>query len=94
MCKVSFETPSWVIERRHMTSAEFADWVRVAAAIFRYTREEISFGTAAALAGMNQDRFMLALKELGQDTFTVDLDDLDRELAYLAERRRPDSAGD
>lgn len=93
MCKVSFEVPAWVVERPHLPSEEFAGWVRLAAAIFRYEAGEITLGTAAALAGMGQGDFMHALKQAGRDTFAVDMDDLDRELTYLAERRPPNGAG-
>jgi hypothetical protein len=90
---ISFSVPSWVVERRDMTPEAFARWVRVAAAQYRYGRSEISFGTAAALAGMSQAGFMRVLKEAKQDTVVIDWDDFDRELAELARRRPPESAG-
>ena len=77
---VSFSVPLWVVEGRGMTPDDFARWVRVSAALYRYGRSEISLGTAAALAGMSQAAFMRVLKEAQQDTFVIDWDDLDREL--------------
>ncbi len=80
---ISFRVPAWVVEGRQMSPEAFACWVRVAAAMFRYGRSEISFGTAAALAGMTQAGFMRALKEAGQDTVVIDWDDFDRELSRV-----------
>lgn len=90
---VSFTVPTWVVAGLKMSPEAFACWLRVAAAMFRYGRSELSLGTAAALAGMSQAEFMRALKEVGQDTFVIDWDDLDRELTYLAGQRRPNEAG-
>ncbi|MBI2760249.1 MAG: UPF0175 family protein [Chloroflexi bacterium] len=80
MVPVRFDVPAWVVEGRQMSPEQLASWARVAAAMFRYGRSEISFGTAAALAGASQAEFMRILKEHGQDTFVVDWDDFDREL--------------
>ncbi len=90
---VSFAVPAWVVSGRHMSPEAFASWVRVAAAMFRHGQGDISLGAASALAGMSQAEFMGALKEARQDTFAVNLDDLDDELSYLAERRQRDGAG-
>jgi hypothetical protein len=47
----------------------------------------VTLGTAAAIADLSQAQFMQPLKSAGQDTVVVDPDDLDRALAFLAERR-------
>jgi len=47
----------------------------------------VTLGTAAAIADLSQAQFMQALTLAGQDTVVVDWDDLDRALAFLAERR-------
>jgi predicted HTH domain antitoxin len=70
-----------------VTPEEFARALRLAAALFWYGRSEITLGTAAALAGLSQAEFMRALKQAKQATVVVDLDDLDQELTFLAQRR-------
>ena len=90
--RISFTVPSWVVEGRTMTAEAFACWVRVAAAQYLYGRSEVSLGTAAALAGMSYAEFMRVLKDAKQDTFVVDFDDLDHELAEVAKRRAGDAA--
>ena len=90
---VTFTVPASVVSRRNMTPEAFACWVRVAAAMYGYGQGEITLGAAAALAGMSQAAFLRQLKEAKQDSFTLDLDDFRQELAYLAERRRAESAG-
>ena len=77
---ISFSVPAWVVADRQMSVEVFACWVRLAAAMFRYARREVSLGTAAALAGLSQAAFMRALDEAQLDTFVIDWDDLDREL--------------
>ncbi len=85
---ISFTVPTWVIEGREMSPAAFGQWIRAAAAQYRYGRGEISIETAAAHAGISQAEFMRVLKDANQDTVVIDWDDFDRELAELA-RHRP-----
>lgn len=54
--------------------------LRLAAAIQRYSRGQLSQERAALLADLDPTDFLLALAREGVDAFTVDLDDLDREL--------------
>lgn len=93
MTRVRFDVSEDSLRALAATPDAFAQAVRLAAAMFWYGRSEITFGTAAALAGMSQAEFMHALKEAGQDTAVVDLDDLDRELTYIRRRRSPGSDG-
>jgi predicted HTH domain antitoxin len=88
MASVSFEVPEYLVQAVGAEPETLSDAVRLAAAMHWYGRDLISMGTAAALADLTVGEFMHALKEAGQDTYTVDLEDLDRELAFLAERRR------
>ncbi len=94
MATIRFEVPDEAMEAIRATPEEFACAVRLAAAMFWYGRSDVTLGTGAAIAGLSQAQFMHALKSAGQDTVVVDLDDLDRELAFLAERRAPSAAGE
>jgi predicted HTH domain antitoxin len=89
MATIQFDVPDEALRAVAETPEAVAAAVRLAAAMFWYGRSEISMGTAAALAGMSQAAFMRARKEAGLDTFVVDRDDLDQELAMLTERRAP-----
>lgn len=59
---------------------EFANGMRLAAAIHWYKRGEISQEKAAQVAGLDRTDFLLALAREGEDAFVVDFADLDREL--------------
>ena len=59
---------------------EFANEMRLAAAIHWYKRGEISQEKAAQVAGLDRTDFLLALAREGEDAFVVDLADLEREL--------------
>jgi predicted HTH domain antitoxin len=93
MTTISFDAPDEALRAVSSTPEDFAGAIRLAAAMFWYSRGDLTMGTAAALAGLSQAEFMHALKQAGQDTTAADLDDLDRELAYLAKRRTRDAAG-
>jgi len=59
---------------------EFANDMRVAAAIHWYKRGELSQEKAAQVAGLDRTGFLLAVAREGEDAFVVDFADLDREL--------------
>lgn len=59
---------------------EFANEMRLAAAIHWYKRGQISQEKAAQVAGMDRTDFLLALAREGEDAFVVGFADLDREL--------------
>ena len=59
---------------------EFANEMRLAAAIHWYKRGEISQEKAAQVAGLDRTDFLLALAREGEEAFTVDFADLEREL--------------
>lgn len=85
MPTLSFDLPDEAMRSVAAASDEFVCKLRLAAAMYWYGRTEVSQGTAAAIAGMDRTDFLLALSRHEQDIFTVDFDDLDRELA----RTRP-----
>ncbi len=55
--------------------------MRLAAAIFWYSRGMLSQERAAQLAGMDRTDFILALAREGVDAFVVDMRSLRKELA-------------
>lgn len=88
MTTLSFDLPDEAMRGVAVVPEEFAHKLRLAAAMFWYGRSEISQGTAAAIAGMDRADFLLALSRHQQDIFTVDFDDLDRELARTRPQHR------
>lgn len=89
---ISFTVPAWVVERRGMTADQFADWVRLSAACYLYSRADLSMSTAARLAGLNYAAMMDALKEARIPSAGYEEGDLERELAYLSGLRLTDLA--
>lgn len=59
---------------------EFAQAMRLAAAVHWYERGEISQEKAAEIAGLDRTDFLRALAREGVNVFVVDMDDLQREL--------------
>lgn len=59
---------------------EFAREMRLAAAIYWYARGEVSQEKAAQIAGMDRADFLAALAHRRVDVFTVDMEELKREL--------------
>lgn len=57
--------------------------IRIEIAISLYRQERISLGKAAQLAGLHRFEFQIELEKRGLE-FTYQLDDLERELANLA----------
>ena len=53
----------------------------LAAAVHWYQQGRISQEWAARIAGMDRTDFLLALAKMGKESFIVDFDDLDNELA-------------
>jgi hypothetical protein len=94
MTTVSFDVPDESLRALHTTPEHAGQIIRLAAAMYWYGRSEITLGTAAGFAGLSQAEFMRALKTAEQDTFVFDPADFERELAYLAERRRSSDAAD
>ena len=67
-----------VISSRHETSLEYEQ--DLVAAINKYQKGEISMEKAAQIANLNRRDFLEVLARKKIDVFTVDFDDLDREL--------------
>jgi hypothetical protein len=60
MASVSIEFPEGVFSTLHRTPAEFANEMRLAAAIRWYGRGEVSQGRGAKIAGMSRGEFLEA----------------------------------
>ena len=62
--------------------------MRLAFAVRLYQESRVSQGLAANIAGMDRTDFLLTLADMKVDSFQVDMDDLERELARYDELAR------
>ncbi|KAI9134931.1 UPF0175 family protein [Acaryochloris sp. CCMEE 5410] len=80
MTQVTLNIPDDLFENSDDTSIDLAQRLQLAAAIYWYTRGEISQGKAAQLAEMTRKKFLERLAHENLDVFQVDLEDLAQEL--------------
>ncbi len=80
MATVTLDLPSDVFSALRKSPAEFVREMRIAAAIYWYSRGEVSQGKAADVAGMTRVEFLDELARRRVDVFVVDEQDLGREL--------------
>lgn len=80
MMEITMKLDGDVLSALRRSPSEFANEMRLAAAIHWYKRGEISQEKAAQVAGMDRTDFLLALAREGEEAFTVDFADLEREL--------------
>lgn len=80
MMEITMKLDEDVLSALRRSPSEFADEMRLAAAIHWYKRGEISQEKAAQVAGMDRTDFLLALARESEDAFAVDFADLEREL--------------
>lgn len=81
MTTLTMELPDKVFSAMRVGPDEFAKEMRLAAAATWYEQGKVSQEVAARIAGLNRTDFLLALARMGKDSFQVDFDDLDKELA-------------
>jgi hypothetical protein len=81
MATVSFEIPDEVLCTIDKTPEQFAQAVRLAAAMFWFQRDELSTGRAAKVAGLHRADFLQALADAKIENAAVDMDELRREFA-------------
>ena len=86
MLEITLKLDEDVLSALRRSPDEFANEMRLAAAIYWYKRGEISQEKAAQVAGLGCTDFLLTLARKGEDAFVVDFADLEREL------RRTESA--
>ena len=79
--KVTLELPMEVFSALRRSPEEFGREMRLIAAIYWYTRDDVSMEKAAMIAGLNRRDFLLELAARKVDVFKVDAEDLERELA-------------
>ena len=77
---VSIHLPAEVFSALRRSPEEFAQEMRLAAAIHWYSRGEVSQEKAAAIAGLDRADFLAALAREEVDVFVVDLEELKREI--------------
>ena len=80
MQTITLDLPEDVFVAMRRSPEEFAREMRLAAAMLWYSRGRISQEKAAQIAGLNRAEFLKALARNEMDVFTVDFDDLQREL--------------
>jgi len=77
---VVMDLPDDVFSALRRSPEEFAREMRLAAAMLWYSRGVVSQEKAAEIAGLNRKAFLAALARNEIDVFSVDFDDLKREL--------------
>ena len=80
MATLAIEMPEKVFAAMRIDPDEFANQMRLAAAVSWYEQRLISQEVAAKVAGLSRLEFLLTLARLGKNSFAVDFHDLDREL--------------
>jgi len=81
MTTIQLDLPEDVFSALRRSPREFARELRLAAAIYWYSRGEISQEQAAQIAGMNRVDFLLALASAGVNAVVVDMEDLKQEIS-------------
>lgn len=77
---VHLDLPEEVFSALRRSPNEFVREMRLAAAIHWYERGQISQEKAAQIAGLDRTEFLAALAREGVNAFSVDEEDLKREL--------------
>lgn len=77
---VSIDLPPDVFSALRRSPEEFANEMRLAAAIHWYSRGDISQEKAAAIAGLDRTDFLAALAREKVDVFLVDPESLRQEI--------------
>ena len=80
MQTVTMELPEDVFSTLRRSPDEFAQEMRIAAAIHWYSRGKISQEKAAQIAGLDRTDFLMTLAERRVDVFHVDMKSLEEEL--------------
>ncbi len=81
MPTLNIEMPDKVFAALRIGPDDFSREMRLAAAASWYEQGKVSQEVAAKIAGVSRTDFLLALAKMGKDSFHVDFEDLDRELA-------------
>src|SRR5262245_61734416 len=88
MASVSIEMPEEVLSALHRTPEEFAQELRLAAAIHWYSRGEVSQGRGAEIAGLSRRAFIEALGRAQVEVIQVTPEELREEVERDLQARR------
>jgi len=80
MTVLTLDLPAAVFSALGCSPEELGREFRLAAAIHWYQRDQLSQEMAAQAAGLDRTDFLMALARRGVDAFSVDFQDLEREL--------------
>ena len=72
MCQVMINVPNEVLYDTHMNTAEATAFARKMVALGYYTRNNVSIGYCAEIAGLTEEEFIVFLGENGIDLFRFD----------------------
>ncbi|MBO6127364.1 MAG: UPF0175 family protein [Pseudobutyrivibrio sp.] len=75
MCSVMIDVPNEVLYDTNMNSEEAARFARQMVAIGYYTKNNVSIGYCAQIAGLTEEEFILLLGENQIDIFRYDNDE-------------------
>ena len=81
MTQITFDLPDEVFSALRRSPKEFAEEMRIAAAIRWYQQGMVSQEKAAGIAGMGRAQFLERLAAEKVDVFQVDFKDLAEEIA-------------
>ena len=81
MPTLNIEVPDKVFAALRVGPDDFTREMKLAAAASWYEQGKASQEVAAKIAGLDRTDFLLALAKMGKDSFQIDFEDLDRELA-------------
>jgi predicted HTH domain antitoxin len=88
MATVTIELPEGTLNGLDGSPEEFVQELRLAAAIFWYSRGEISQGKGAQIAGLSRRQFIEALGRARVDAIQIDEGDLKDEVERDLQARR------
>lgn len=79
--QISFEVAEGILHSLNQSPDEFTAQARLLTAVQLFQFHKLSFGQAAELAGVNQDRFLVELDSLNIPIINYSTAELDEELA-------------
>lgn len=81
MPTLKLDVPDKVFSALRIGPDEFKREMRLTAAASWYGQGKVSQEIAARIAGLSRTDFLLSLAKMGKNSFQIDFEDLDKELA-------------